>query len=543
MRRQDVGDRHVLPVDAGLRGIVERAIEVSYAVEQLTTRRPPILEANAADPPARAIPKTVLPCKRAERVDVPRVKPVGPEIEGKTDAVIGPRPASDATARFRYHHAKSKLLQPLRRRKAGHPGAHDHYIDIMCLCFAHVANVPRPCQHVAATLDGKDMTVFPFSRKDIEEVLAPLASARTFPVSAYLDHDLFAWEQRHIFRAQWICAGREEDVKAPGAWVLCPATEAGILIVRGEDLQIRAYHNTCPHRANLIVHGQPSSGRTHRWRCDYHGWSFHLDGSLRFAPYTEALQDFDPAAFGLQPVKCATWNGFVFIHLGRNPPSLATGLGDVPELLGRLRMDALRRGRLVSYEVRANWKIMVENFQESHHFVLVHPELEAITPWADSSSFVGDGPWLGGTMDIVDEAETVSEDMGRHGRPFLLGTTEPERRKVFDFYFFPNLLMSVQPDYLLTYRYFPQSPNRTLVLAETFFHPAAIRKGFDPADVYGFWDRTNGQDRDVCERQQVAIRSGGFERGRFVACEDGMHAFDRLVARRYLDAIGDRRSE
>ena len=387
------------------------------------------------------------------------------------------------------------------------------------------------------------MNAFPFSRKAIEEVIAPLADAKTFPVSAYLDENLFGWEQGNIFGRQWLCAGRTEDVTTPGSWVLCPATEAGILIVCGSDLRVRAYHNVCPHRANLIVHGEGTSGRTHRWRCDYHGWSFHLDGSLRFAPYTQNLQDFDPACFGLRRVHCETWNGFVFVHLGGDPPSLAAGLGEVPELLRRLRLDALRRGRLVSYEVRANWKIMVENFQESHHFVLVHPELEAITPWSDSSSFVTDGPWLGGTMDIIDEAQTVSEDTERHGRPFLMGTSEQERRKVFDFYFFPNLLMSVQPDYLLTYRYFPRSADRTLVVAETFFHPAAMREGFAPADVYDFWDRTNGQDRDVCERQQIAVRSGGFERGRFAACEDGMHAFDRLVARRYLDAMDDGRTE
>jgi len=379
------------------------------------------------------------------------------------------------------------------------------------------------------------MKTFPFERDKVHDVLQPLTEAKTFPVQAFVDPALFAWERQHFFSAEWQCVGRVEDVATPGSWFLAPVTDAGILIACGTDLRIRAYHNVCPHRANLIVHGGATAGRAPRWRCSYHGWSFQLDGSLRFAPFTQKLKGFVPANFGLRRVRCDTWNGFVFVNLGVEPPPLAGGLGAIPPLLRRLRLDALRRGRKVSYEVRANWKLMVENFQESHHFVLVHPELEAITPWADSSSFVSDGPWLGGTMAIIEEAETVSTDARRHDRPFLMGTQPDERRKVFDFYCFPNLLMSVQPDYLLTYRYFPKAVDRTLVVAETFFHPAALHDDFDPLDVYEFWDRTNGQDRDVCERQQIAIGSGGFDRGRYATCEDGMHAFDRLVARRYLE--------
>lgn len=378
------------------------------------------------------------------------------------------------------------------------------------------------------------MAGFPLERTEVEQVLRPLLEARTFPSRAFLDETLFGWERARIFRRDWMCAGRVEDLATPGSWTLVPMTDAGILLVCGADLRIRAFHNHCPHRANLLVHGDRTSGRARRWTCDYHGWSFELDGRLRFAPSTQHLCEFDPQEQGLRSVACDRWNGFVFVSLGDEPPPLPRSLGDVPPLLRRLRMDALRRGRLVSYEVRANWKLMIENFQESHHFVLIHPQLEALTPWEQSSSFVSEGPWLGGTMDLVDHAETVSQDGSRHGRPMLMGTDDRERRRVFDFYLWPNLLMSIQPDYLLTYRYYPLAVDRTRVEAETFFHPAAFVESFDPRDVYAFWDRTNGQDRDVCERQQIAMRSGGYEKGRYVACEDGMHAFDGLVARRYL---------
>jgi Rieske 2Fe-2S family protein len=140
-------------------------------------------------------------------------------------------------------------------------------------------------------------------------------------------------------------------------------------------------------------------------------------------------------------------------------------------------------------------------------------------------------------MDILAEAETVALDGDRRNRPWLAGTLPEDRRRVFDALLFPSLLLSLQPDYLLTYRLVPVGPTETRVIADIYFHAAAFTADFDPENVYSFWDRVNAEDRAVCERQQMGIRSRGHRPGRYTSVEDGVHAFDQLVARRYATAL------
>src|SRR5262249_33780772 len=146
---------------------------------------------------------------------------------------------------------------------------------------------------------------------------------------------------------------------------------------------------------------------------------------------------------------------------------------------------------------------------------------------------LGDGPWLTGIMDIVASAETVSTSGRRDGRPFI--APPDAHRRVFDALLFPGLLWSLQPDYLLTYRVHPRAVDRTEIIADTYVH-AACPHDADVDGVLAFWDRINAEDRAICERQQIGVASRGFAPAGYAAAEDGVHAFDRMVARRYAAA-------
>jgi Rieske 2Fe-2S family protein len=187
------------------------------------------------------------------------------------------------------------------------------------------------------------------------------------------------------------------------------------------------------------------------------------------------------------------------------------------------------------HEVRANWKVIVGNFQESHHFPSVHPSLEGRTPWARSSSVAGSAHWLGGIMEFSPGFETVSETGRRNGRPFV--AAEEDRGHVKDALVFPLWMTSLQPDYLLTYRLAPLAVDRTLVVAEIHVHPGARSADVDLEDVFSFWERTNAEDRAICELQQrgLAAHHGGTLH--YATSEDGLHAFERIVAARYLAAL------
>ena len=372
------------------------------------------------------------------------------------------------------------------------------------------------------------MSPLPFKERDLTGTLAAFDEARPLPPSACWDEDVFAFDRDAIFGRAWLCVGHASTLAAPGAWSLAPITPEGILVVRGDDGIVRAFYNVCRHRGAPLV--DAPCGRAESLACPYHRWSYALDGALRAAP--GARPSLDRSGAGLVPVRLAAWNGLLFVNLDPDAPDLDRALAGAPPWFADL--PPLTRIGEARYEVRANWKLCVENFQESHHFPLVHPALEALTPTARAASLVGDGPWLGGLMDIVSSAETVSTSGRRHDRPFLVA--EDARRRVCDAHLFPGLLTSLQPDYFLTYRLHPIAPDRTLVIAETYAHPDCPR-GESITDVLGFWERVNAEDRAVCERQQIGIRSRGYAPVGYAAVEDGVHAFDRIVARRYLEAI------
>jgi Rieske 2Fe-2S family protein len=224
----------------------------------------------------------------------------------------------------------------------------------------------------------------------------------------------------------------------------------------------------------------------------------------------------------------------VFVNLDPQAPPLEESWEGGPPWLARAG-GALARVFRADHEVRANWKVLVGNFQESHHFPSVHPSLEARTPWARSSSVAGRQAWLGGIMELAEGCETVSESGRRDGRPFV--AAPEDRRRVHDAYVFPLWLTSLQPDYLLTYRLAPLAADRTLVVAEIHAHPGALAAGVDLAGVTAFWERTNAEDRAICERQQRGLLSRHARPARYTASEDGLHAFERLVAARLLEAL------
>jgi Rieske 2Fe-2S family protein len=366
-------------------------------------------------------------------------------------------------------------------------------------------------------------------RAAVDLVLAPLDRAVPFPAAAYLDDAVFAFERAAIFGRAWLPVAREDEVALPGQWILASVAGDEIVVVRGADLEVRAFYNICRHRGTPLVDG--ACGRAAHLECPYHAWTYELDGRIRDAPHAPAPRA--GTTYDLIAARAAVWQGFVFVCADATAPSLEDWLGVVPPWLEGGALGSIRRAHRATYEVQANWKLLAENFQESHHFPRVHPALERLTPTARASSWGEGGPWLGGIMDLMPDAETVSLSRTRSDRPLLVA--EEDARRVHDALLFPGFFSSLQPDYLLTYRLVPLAAARTRVVAETFFHAAAFRAGFDPDDVLALWSRVNDEDRAICERQQRGLGSSAYAPSHYAEVEDGVHAFDRLVARAHRE--------
>jgi glycine betaine catabolism A len=370
----------------------------------------------------------------------------------------------------------------------------------------------------------------PLSREELCDVLKPFGKATPLPRAAFVEPEVLAFEERAIFASSWVPVAHEADLARPGDWVRAPIRGENVVVVRTADLGLAALSAVCSHRGTLLCEGERGACPTLELRCPYHGWTYATDGALLRAP--GAAAGTKPP--GLATARLQTRAGVVFVNLNKEAPPLDEAWGGGPPWLRRESLPVLERVRRTDHEVRANWKTLVGNFQESHHFPSVHPSLEGRTPWTRSSSVTSGGAWLGGLMELAPGFETVSESGQRNGRPFV--AREEHRRRVHDALVFPLWLTSLQPDYLLTYRLAPLAVDRTLVVAEIHVHPGA-RARADLDDVFTFWDRTNAEDRMICERQQQGLSTRHAPPLGYATSEDGLHAFERLLAARYLQAL------
>jgi Rieske 2Fe-2S family protein len=358
-------------------------------------------------------------------------------------------------------------------------------------------------------------------------------STQALPGAAYADPAFFARDRAEVFWPSWLCVAHESELVEAGAYVAVELFGERLLVVRDGAGALTGLVDRCLHRGTPLTDGAGGHLDGCELACPYHGLRYDLRGCV----IDTSAAGFALAERELPRLAVATWRGFVLVRPGKGAP-LEAFMGRVPPWLARAELAALRLGRRQRYEVGANWKLCVENFQESHHFPHVHPGLEQATPWRRSHSVDLGGAWLGGVMPIEEGRETVSDGRLRDGRAFVAAAED--RHAVHDAMLFPAWLTSLQPDYFLSYRLWPQAPDRTLVVADIFFHGDDAAR--DASAVYAFWDRTNDEDQRICERQQRGVSAPSYRPGRYAESEDGMRAFDERVAERYAPAAAPRRA-
>ena len=374
--------------------------------------------------------------------------------------------------------------------------------------------------------------VSPVRPDEVAATRQPVDRASMLPPRVFHDAAVLAFEQEAWFGLAWVCVGREADTANPGDYVLADVGGENLVMVRGADAVLRAFHNVCRHRGSLIL--TEERGRIVRFQCPYHAWTYELDGRLRHAGHTEALVDFQPEHTGLVPVRLATWGGFVFVTLDSESPPFEREFSGLDDAIGHFPLASLRPGRRIDYEVGANWKVIGENYSECYHCPTVHPLLNRLSPYDRGRNFESDGPWAGGWMELADGVETMSVDGHRHGRATLAGLRAEDDRRVYYVVVWPNLFLSLHPDYVMTHQVWPVGPNRSRVVCQWLFDPAVLDEpGFDADDAVAFWDLTNRQDWRVCELQQEGTRSSAYTPGRYSLMEDMVHAFDLMCADGY----------
>jgi Rieske 2Fe-2S family protein len=371
-------------------------------------------------------------------------------------------------------------------------------------------------------------------------VLAPtLGTSRTLPAEAYTSQEVFDWEVEHFFEGGWVCVGRAEDVAAPGDQKAFRIGDEGILVVRDLEGTLRGFYNTCRHRGHELL--EPGASRNlNAIKCPYHAWVYRLDGSLGAAPRFGDLEGFDKAEYPLIAARIHEWHGWIFVNPDAEASPFEAYAGNLDELLSAWEPERLFVGASHDYVIEANWKTITENYHECYHCPSIHPALCAVTPPDSGENFAHDGLWVGGSMILKDFAETMSVTGESRGVP-IRGLDAAQRREVYYFGLFPNLLLSLHPDYIMTHRFEPLGPGRSKVECTWLFPPEAKdRPDFTPEYASEFWDITNREDWLACESVHRGLRSEGFRQGPFAWSEDEVHIFMAMVAQGYLDGRASR---
>lgn len=341
---------------------------------------------------------------------------------------------------------------------------------------------------------------------------------------------MYREEQYLIFRQNWICAGREQQIPESGDYFVRNVGAESVVFVRGRDGVARAFHNVCRHRGTRLC--QESAGSVgNSIRCPYHSWAYGLDGGLIAAPFMEGTAGFDFDAYPLQSVRIALWEGFLYFTLSPDPVSFEISHAALIGKFRRYNLENLTRCGALEYEVAANWKLVFENYSECYHCTGVHPALVKLSPADSGENDLIEGPFLGGYMTVRPGKGSMTQS-GRACGIVVGDLPEADLHRVYYYTLFPNVLLSLHPDYVMVHTIWPEAPDRTRIECEWLFHPdAASQSGFDPQDAIQFWDKTNREDWHVCELSQLGVSSSAYIPGPYSPRESICAAFDREYLR------------
>jgi len=354
------------------------------------------------------------------------------------------------------------------------------------------------------------------------------------PRKYFTQEEIFTQELERIFYRHWICVGRASQIRNPGDYFLQTVGRESLIILRDKSGKLRAHYNVCRHRGTRLCE-QPHGRLSETIQCPYHAWTYALDGRLIGAPLMQDVIGFEKHDYSLHRASLSEWEGFIFANLSIESEPFEAAFSPIMQRFTRFNLPVLEVARHIEYEVQANWKLLFQNYSECLHCPTLHPSLARLSPYQSGENDLYEGPYLGGYMEIVDEAASLTMSGRVCGLP--VGDLPPEdSKRVYYYSIFPNLLVSIHPDYVMFHLLWPRSPRLTQVTCAWMFHPDSFQQpDFDPDEAVNFWDMTNRQDWHICELSQAGIESRAYTPGPYSARETLAAAWDR----EYLRALED----
>lgn len=345
-----------------------------------------------------------------------------------------------------------------------------------------------------------------------------IAAATTLSADWYVEPSALALEQKHVFGDTWQYATGVEQLQKPGTFVALEIADRPIVLVRDLEGVLRGFYNVCRHRAGPVASG---AGTCQALKCAYHGWTYGLDGQLKFTPELKGIECFEKGDFSLIPIAVDTFGPFVFVNLGRGTPSLADVLGKIPAETDVLPLKHMRFYKRHVYELNCNWKVYVDNYLEGYHIPLVHPGLFRELSYPDYRV-------------EVERYYSKQHAPVRNKGDSLYRRSLPEGAEPVALYYwvFPNLMFNIYPDNVQINTILPLSHNRTATVFEWYLlDPERPDAAKEFADSLAFSDLVQQEDITICEQVQKGLSSGAYSAGRYAPTKEmGVHHFHSLLA-------------
>jgi len=362
--------------------------------------------------------------------------------------------------------------------------------------------------------------------------------AHTISSNFYTDPHILEVEKKRIFRTTWQLVGTtsqpcgENDgpsgksvrtIADPGSYFTADVAGEPVVIVRDKAGELRAFSNVCRHRAGPIATGAGPCANV--LRCQYHGWSYALDGRLIGTPDVDGVEFFDRSTMGMVPIRLEQWQNLLFVNFDQHAEPLSAFLGDIPQRAAGFNFQGLELVERRDYVIDCNWKVYVDNYLEGYHIPIAHP----------------------GLMKEIDYNQYRVETFRYYSQQFApLRAAQPGAERIYStddgsgealyFWLFPNLMLNLYTDNISTNLIVPLGPEKTLTIFEWFFHKPADAAGAERlkqriARAVAFSDEVQQEDIFLCESVQKGLRSATYERGRYsVKRENGLHHFHALLA-------------
>lgn len=343
----------------------------------------------------------------------------------------------------------------------------------------------------------------------------PIENSYTIPSKWYYEDEIFELEKKTIFNKSWHLIGSKSKIPNPGDTIIYEVLDNPIIIVRQEDSSIKAFYNVCQHRGGPIIRENCS---VKFLQCKYHGWIYEIDGSLKKVRDFSEVKNFQREYYGLKSINLKIWMDMIFINFSKN------NLFDMPidNIKGHiypLNISSYKYHSRVSYNIKSNWKIYIDNYLEGYHIPFVHPRLNKLIDYKSYQTELFDNYSL--------QWSPIKPELSPYKK------IKTSLNKAFYFTIFPNLLLNIAPGRLQTNIVEPRSSNSCRVHFDYYFEDLNDKSIITD---FKFSEEVQQEDIQICQEVQKGLESNGFDRGRISKkSEKGLHHFQSILKKCFSD--------